>query len=59
MFFPVVCHNGRIIGNWQKTTRRDAVEIAITLFDNRRPKVNKKLLQQAIERYRDFGHIHL
>ena len=59
VFFPVVCHNGRIIGNWQKNTRRDAVEIAITLFDNRRPKVNKKLLQQAIERYRDFGRIHL
>ena len=54
VFFPVVCRNGKIIGNWQKTVRRGAVEITTIPFDDRQRKIPKKPLQKAIKRYLDF-----
>lgn len=54
VFFPVVCRNGKIIGNWQKTIRRGAVEITTIPFDDRQRKIPKHSLQKAIKRYQDF-----
>lgn len=53
IFYPVILYNGRIVGNWNKTTRNGKMVITTSFF-NPKLKVSAKLLQKAEERYRCF-----
>ena len=53
IFYPVILYNGRIVGNWKKIAQRSQIKIETTFFE-RQPKIEKALLEDAIERYREF-----
>lgn len=51
IFQPVILHNGRITGNWKKTTQKSVIET--TFFPGCRPAA-KRLLEQAAKEYNSF-----
>lgn len=51
IFQPVILHNGRITGNWRKTTKKGVIDSAF--FPGCRPAA-KKLLEQAAKEYNAF-----
>lgn len=53
IFYPVVLYNGKIVGNWKKSVKKNEVNIETSFFDKKQ-KVSKKLLKKAEDRYRDF-----
>lgn len=53
IFYPVILHRGRIVGNWTKTAGRKTVGIGTDLFPGQ-PQPDEKTLGQAAERYRRF-----
>lgn len=52
-FYPVILHNGKIIGNWEKVTKKGEVTIETTFFE-KGTKVEKKLLEEAEKKYSSY-----
>lgn len=52
-FYPVILHNGKIIGNWEKVTKKGGLTIVPTFFE-KKTKVEKKLLKEAEARYLSY-----
>lgn len=52
-FYPVILHNGKVIGNWSKTAKKGELVIETSLFNPELP-VDKELLKQAEARYKNF-----
>ena len=53
IFYPVIAYNGKIVGNWKKTVKKSQANIELSLFDAKM-KLNKKLVEQAEEKYKSF-----
>ncbi|MCP9611450.1 winged helix DNA-binding domain-containing protein [Coprobacter tertius] len=53
IFYPVILLNGKIIGNWNKSVRKNKIEIDVALFDPE-IKISDELLNKARHRYIDF-----
>lgn len=53
LFHPVILHNGHIVGNWHKITRKNTLSIHTEWFDEK-IKIKKTLLSQAEKRYITF-----
>ncbi|MCD8072362.1 MAG: winged helix DNA-binding domain-containing protein [Alistipes sp.] len=53
IFHPVILHNGRITGNWRKTSGRGVEPCQATFFDGCRPAA-KPLVAAAVKRYCAF-----
>lgn len=53
IFYPVILHRGKIIGNWQKTGKGKGLKIETSFFS---PSQNPPapLIQAAIEKYKEF-----
>lgn len=53
IFYPVILHNGRIIGNWTKAVKKDQLRISTSFFE---PELqpDKTLLDAAQSRYEHF-----
>lgn len=56
IFYPVILHKGRIIGNWSKVVKRGKTQISTSFFDPGY-KVSSRLLEQAESRYKAFMEI--
>lgn len=52
-FYPVVLHNGKVVGNWNKSIKKGQVVIEPTFF-NPKYRVGKELIQKAENRYKSF-----
>lgn len=52
-FYPVIMHNGKIIGNWKKTVKKGAIAIESSFFE-KKTKVEKKLLHEGEKRYLNY-----
>lgn len=52
-FYPVILHNGKVVGNWNKSVKKGQVVIETTFFD---PKhiISKDLIEKAENRYKSF-----
>lgn len=53
-FYPVILSNGRIVGNWNKTRKKEEIVITSSFFEEVKFKEEDLLLQQAANRYRFF-----
>ena len=53
IFSPTIMLNGRIIGSWKKTTKKNAPQITLTFFE-KMPKKIVTLFQPEIERLEKF-----
>ncbi len=53
IFYPVIMHNGKVVGNWKKTTKKGEMVIETSFFD-KNYKIDKELIKQAEERYKKF-----
>lgn len=51
IFYPVMLHNGRIVGNWSRTKKEPAARV--TLFEPDHP-LKSALLEKAIGQYLEF-----
>lgn len=54
LFMNTVVFDGRIVGTWRKTTRRDAIEVSTDLFATLGGPARKEI-GRAVERYRAFA----
>lgn len=52
-FYPVILHNGKVIGNWSKTIKKGQIVIETSFFDPKY-RINKELIEQAKSRYKNF-----
>ncbi|NDV82282.1 winged helix DNA-binding domain-containing protein [Bacteroides sp. 51] len=52
-FYPVILHNGKIIGNWERVTKKGGVSIETTFFE-KKTKVEKELLKEAEKKYLSY-----
>ena len=52
-FYPVILYNGRIIGNWEKVTKKGVITIETTFFE-KKTKVEKKQLKEAESKYLNY-----
>lgn len=52
-FYPVILHNGKIVGNWKKLIKKGAITIETSFFD---PDIgiDQEQLQSAEGRYKNF-----
>lgn len=53
IFYPVILHNGKIVGNWSKAVKRGRTEIQTTFFDPKY-RISKQLVEKAVNRYSSF-----
>lgn len=53
IFYPVILHNGRIVGNWNKSVKKGMVTTNISFFEPDRCP-DEMMVQAAEERYRAF-----
>ncbi|MDR2036652.1 MAG: winged helix DNA-binding domain-containing protein [Bacteroidales bacterium] len=53
IFYPVILQNGKIIGNWKKTTKKNLISIETSFFD-KQSKTGRKHIKPAEERYKSF-----
>ena len=53
IFKPTVVENGKIIGSWKRTTKKDTVNIEKQLFKTSKDP-NEQLFQKEVERYARF-----
>ncbi|WP_099463900.1 winged helix DNA-binding domain-containing protein [Parabacteroides provencensis] len=52
-FYPVILHNGKIVGNWSKTVKKGEVVMEFSLFDPKH-RFPKELIEKAKIRYKRF-----
>lgn len=52
-FYPVILHNGKVVGNWNKTVKKGQVAIETTFFDPKH-RISRKLIAKAEDRYKSF-----
>ena len=52
-FYPVILHNGRIVGNWKKLPNKKQPDIQATFFEPD-TRISNKLTEQASIRYKTF-----
>lgn len=51
IFYPVICYNGRIVGNWEKVVKRDELTVKASFFDpDSQQTVSRRALQDAEDR---------
>lgn len=50
IFYPVILHNGRIIGNWKKVTKKKVLAPEVSFF-NGISDIPEELLKKAVDRY--------
>lgn len=53
IFYPVIVHNGKVVGNWTKSVKKGQVEIETSFFD-KKTKVRKDLIKKAEGKYKSF-----
>ena len=53
IFYPVILHNGRIVGNWKKMVKRGAISIETSFFEEYRKPDNEQI-EKAADRYKRF-----
>ena len=53
IFFPVVMHNGRIVGNWKKVMKKGKIDIDISFIDENF-KTEPELIEVAKNKYLKF-----
>lgn len=53
IFRPVVLHNGQIVGNWNKVTKKNELSVNMEWFEDN-VRIKKTLLHKAKERYIAF-----
>lgn len=53
IFYPVILHNGRIVGNWKKTVKRGEIFIETSFFEECRKPDNEQI-EKAADRYKHF-----
>lgn len=53
LFFPIILHNGQVIGNWNKSAKKKSVDLEYSWFA---PDVcsDEELLEQAKQKYAQF-----
>ena len=56
VFFPVILHNGRISGNWNKNIRKGKISLEISFFEPD-SSIKPELLQTARDKYKTFYSI--
>lgn len=56
IFFPVILHNGRITGNWNKKIRKGKISFEISFFEPD-DAIEPELLRVARDRYKAFHSI--
>ncbi|WP_099463065.1 winged helix DNA-binding domain-containing protein [Parabacteroides provencensis] len=52
-FYPVILHNGKVVGNWNKTIKKGQVVIKTSFFDAKY-RIRRELIQKAESRYKSF-----
>lgn len=52
-FYPVILHNGKVVGNWNKRIKKGGVAIETTFFDPQR-RIRAELMEKAENSYRRF-----
>lgn len=52
-FYPVILHNGKVVGNWNKTAKKGQVVIETSFFDPKH-QISKKLIETAENRYKSY-----
>ncbi|MCD8042857.1 MAG: winged helix DNA-binding domain-containing protein [Tannerellaceae bacterium] len=52
IFYPVILHNGQIVGNWKKSSRKGEIHVESSFFQS--PIKCKKLINTAEKRFKDF-----
>ncbi|MFS2930240.1 winged helix DNA-binding domain-containing protein [Parabacteroides sp. AF27-14] len=45
-FYPVILYNGKIIGNWSRSIKKNTIQIEMDFFE-KKPRIPVKLIQQA------------
>lgn len=53
IFYPVILHNGRIIGNWKKKVKKGGFSIETSFFGEY-PKPDDEQIEKAVEKYNRF-----
>jgi len=53
IFYPVIFHKGKIVGNWKKIIKKGNIEIETSFF-NKASAIGQKKLKPAIDRYISF-----
>lgn len=53
IFYPVILHNGRIIGNWKKTVKKGDISIETSFFGEYQ-KPDDEQIKKAADRYKRF-----
>ena len=58
-FYPVILYNGKIIGNWGRSVKKNSIQIEMDFFE-KKPRIPVKLIQQAEAQidafYRGLSH---
>lgn len=52
-FYPVVMHNGKVVGNWKKTVKKGRIVVETSFF-NPKYRIGKELIENAANRYTGF-----
>ncbi len=45
-FYPVILYNGKIIGNWSRSIKKNSIQIEMDFFE-KKPRIPMKLIRQA------------
>lgn len=53
IFYPVLLHQGRIVGNWKKTIKKGETVLSTSFFDSGQP-IGQSALKEAEKRFSDF-----
>lgn len=51
-FYPVIMHNGKIIGNWKKSVKKNSINIETSFFNPE--SADHRLIEMAENRYKTF-----
>lgn len=52
-FYPVILHNGKVIGNWSKTVKKGQTVIETSFFALQH-RISRELIEKAENRYKSF-----
>ena len=51
-FYPVIMHEGKIAGNWNKSVKKTSINIETSFFNTK--SIDKKLIEAAGNKYKEF-----
>lgn len=52
-FYPVILYNGKVVGTWNRTIKKNEITIETSFFDSTH-NIHKELIEEVENRYKSF-----